>query len=302
MVSARLPDVRFLQTFRAVVEAGSFASAGRHVGLTQPGVSYQVRRLEEQLDVELFDRDGRGAVLTPAGRVLHRFCVDYLDRPEDVASALGAGEAERADPFRIASVAGFGRYVLFPRLREERFAGSGLILRYLPAAGVYREVAEGAFDLGFVYRPKASARLRLRAVYREELVMVRPSGDDLLPARDPGLDALEATPFVTYEESDYVFGAWFEAVFSGQPGRVRSEAHVERLEEVLDLVADGRGVSVVPADCLAGAAETVEAVRPGGARCLNPVYAVHRAGGFLREQARNLLATFEAVEAAPVGG
>src|ERR1700722_15804241 len=60
--------LRELKTFLVVTRAGSFANAGERIGLTQSAVSAQMRRLEEALGVDLFERSGRSAKLSNAGR------------------------------------------------------------------------------------------------------------------------------------------------------------------------------------------------------------------------------------------
>ena len=82
-------DVRRLLVLRAVAQHGSLAAAARSLGYTQPAVSHQIRRLEQEAGVRLFARDGRGVRLTDAGRAL-------AARAETIAAELGAAEAELA--------------------------------------------------------------------------------------------------------------------------------------------------------------------------------------------------------------
>ena len=61
-------DLRTLQLFVFVAELGSFTRAGEELGYSQPTVSFQIRQLEQELGVPLFDRIGRSVSLTAAGR------------------------------------------------------------------------------------------------------------------------------------------------------------------------------------------------------------------------------------------
>lgn len=78
------------RAFIAVVEAGGYAQAAEAIHKTQSSVSYAVQKIEQQLDVQLFDKQGRRAVLTPAGAVLYRRAKSVVDR----ANALERGAAE----------------------------------------------------------------------------------------------------------------------------------------------------------------------------------------------------------------
>jgi DNA-binding transcriptional LysR family regulator len=76
--------------FIAVVDAGGYAQAAEAIHKTQSSVSYAVQKIEQQLDVKLFGKQGRRAVLTPAGEVLYRRAKTIVER----ASALERGAAE----------------------------------------------------------------------------------------------------------------------------------------------------------------------------------------------------------------
>src|SRR5258705_12834630 len=64
-------DFRQLRTFSCVAELGSLSKASDTLRVAQPALSRQIKLLEHELRAELFTRNGRGMVLTDAGRVLH---------------------------------------------------------------------------------------------------------------------------------------------------------------------------------------------------------------------------------------
>jgi len=101
-------DPRRLMVFREVARAGSLAGAARALGWTQPAVSQQIKRFETENGTPLVVRQGRGVVLTEAGRVL-------LVHAEAVADRLAAAEQE------VAALAGLGggvvRLAAFPSVR-----------------------------------------------------------------------------------------------------------------------------------------------------------------------------------------
>jgi len=78
------------RAFIAVVDEGSFARAADEVHKTQSSVSYAVQKIERMLDVELFTKQGRRAVLTPAGEVMYRRSKTLIERAE----ALERGTAD----------------------------------------------------------------------------------------------------------------------------------------------------------------------------------------------------------------
>ena len=278
------PELRYLPAFRAVCETGSLRAAAATMHRTEQALSYQVKRLEETLGTTLFDR--RAGRLTPnaRGRRLLDFCRDMHRDWSRVRDELDGG-GEQSAPLRIAAVSGFGRYVLLPLFREERFADVPLRVHYPSAPKVVESVAGGEADLGFVHCPQPHVRLMHEAVTREQIIMIGAPG-----AVAPGAEDLPAQPFVTYDESDYVFGTWFAQVAGAAVPPLRQAAHFEELEEVLAWVAAGRGLSIVPADCARqalrdGSIAMLEWSRP----CFNPIHVVRDPAIPLSRAAEDLL-------------
>lgn len=64
-------ELRQLEYFREIASTGSINEAARHLNMSQPPLSYQIRQLETELNVKLFDRTSKGVTLTEAGKVLY---------------------------------------------------------------------------------------------------------------------------------------------------------------------------------------------------------------------------------------
>jgi DNA-binding transcriptional LysR family regulator len=220
----------------------------------------------------LFRRGSGPLVPNEAGERLLAFCRDMGRDWERVHEALRDSAAPEA-PLRIAAVSGFGRYELLPLFREGPLADVPIRMSFPTAEEVVRQVESGASDLGFVHLMLPHGSLRLVAVGLEEAALIAPARQPLPTLR---ADALAGADYVTYDESDYVFATWFTQVLGEKPARLRSVAHFEELEEVLDWVAAGRGLSIVPRSSAreAEARGDVVAVGLPGKPCLNAIYAV----------------------------
>lgn len=271
-------DPRYLQAFVEVARANSFSKAASALHKTQPAVSYQIRQLEAQLGTRLFDRDAKR--LTPAGRRLFALSDRFFRDFEQLATALHDPDTA-PEPLNIESVSAFGRHVLFPVLAA--MPALRYSLRFPTAEQVYAALHAGTCDLGVVYQPHVSSRLVATELAREELVVIvaashrtrLPVAVDGFGSSDGSKTGFASLPAVTYDECEYVFGKWFEAVYRRQPRSIASAYHFEELEEVVATVASGRGWSIVPAHCV-GSTKRVACIRHPRRRVHNTIYALTR--------------------------
>lgn len=162
-------DLDLLRTFVAVFEAGGFTRAAALLGRTQPAVSLQVQRLEEQLGTSLFDRGGRGVALTTEGAALLPQARRLLRLHDEIAASLGQGELEGEVRFGApediatshlpAILGAFARS--HPRIR--------LSVTCDYTANLLDQMSRGLLDLALVKREPLGPDLGI-SVWREPLV------------------------------------------------------------------------------------------------------------------------------------
>jgi len=107
------------RAFVAVVEAGGYAQAAQRVHKTQSSVSYSVQKIEQLLELPLFAKQGRKAVLTPAGEMLCRRAKNLLERADGLERGAAALGADWDPELRLAVDIVFPTWVLLHSL--ERF-------------------------------------------------------------------------------------------------------------------------------------------------------------------------------------
>jgi DNA-binding transcriptional LysR family regulator len=280
------PGTKYLDTFIAAVETGSFVRAAQRQHVTQSTVSYQIKQLEQWLGAPVFERAGRKLILTALGEALYGYCERFVTELATLrGGASGTGVA--AASLRIATGSSFGRHVLTPLLTGALFDHTLIELRFGSDDEVFAAVANGQADLGFSYTLRASGLLTFEAVYTEQLVLTAPLSER---TRHTALATwLAASSFITYDESDPVFTRWFETTLGTMPARVRAVGHCSELEETLSMVAAGRGLSIMPRHAI-GKAAKVRIIEPRGApTTANTVFCVRREGSALSDVAQRLL-------------
>ena len=117
-MAERLVDLGWLRIFLEVGRSGSLSAAAAALGLTQPAVSYQIRRIEEQMGVSLFHRQHRGVVLSPEGQRLFEIVEKAVAGVDNLVRSFRV-EAERPS-VRLRTDYAFSALWLIPRMHAFR--------------------------------------------------------------------------------------------------------------------------------------------------------------------------------------
>ncbi|WP_250852663.1 LysR substrate-binding domain-containing protein [Streptomyces rhizosphaericus] len=174
-----------LRGFVAVAEERHFGRAAARLNMTQPPLTRQIQALERSLDVVLFERTGRGARITAAGRVFLDHCHRVLALLDAAPTATRRAAEGRTGTLRLAFTA-IGAYAILADVLD-------LVKRHLPDVTVeltelvspdqFAALSELRIDLGLV-RPPIPEGYASLLVHSEDLVLGVPSGHPL--AHDDG--------------------------------------------------------------------------------------------------------------------
>lgn len=239
-------ELRLLKTFLAVVAAGSVRGAAEDLHLAPSTVTAQVKGLEESLGAPLFDRIGRGVLLTELGQRLLVHARRLVDLEAEARRVL-ATEGEERGELSLRVSESLGAWCLpgiLARFRE-RFPDTRLTVGRSSRQGLARDLAHGVTDLALMLsEPFAGQSLAVEVLARERLVVVAPPGSPLA-GREARPADLAGTPlFLTR----YVWSARRLIEEALSQAHVRPAAVVEctSVEIVKRCVAAGLGVSVMP--------------------------------------------------------
>lgn len=93
-----------MKVFDAVARHSSFTRAAEEMYLTQPAISIQIKRLEDNIGLPLFEKIGKKNYLTDAGREMHAACIDILKRIDDLSAAIGSLQGSIKGKLRLSVV------------------------------------------------------------------------------------------------------------------------------------------------------------------------------------------------------
>lgn len=194
-------DINQLRTFMQVARHSSFSLAAQALGLTQAGVSRQVRQMERELGFDLIGREQRPVTLTRAGREFLSCAERVLDDLESTIQTIKVGSKQLAGPINIAASTIPGEF-LAPDLLARftaRYPGVRPSLIITDSAGVVDELLARRADIGFLGAALAHPKLRLVPFAEDEIILVVPAGHPLAGKGTIPLDALAGQPFVERE-------------------------------------------------------------------------------------------------------
>ncbi|HEX8034161.1 MAG TPA: LysR family transcriptional regulator [Ktedonobacterales bacterium] len=243
-------ELRLLRYFVAVAEELHFGRAAARLGLAQPPLSQQIRRLEAELGVVLFRRTQRHVELTDAGEVFLVEARDILERVERAAEL-----AQRAQNGEIGSLrigfAGSATYHALPvlvRAYRERYPQVDVTLSEMTTLDQIDALHEGRIHAGFLRLPVSDALLDFIVMRRERFIVALPESHPLAALERVPLPRLGGEPFIL-QPRHHGWG-YYDAIIAvchahGFSPLVRQEA--QELHTIIGLVAAGLGVSLVPA-------------------------------------------------------
>jgi len=238
-------ELRHLKYLIAVAEELHFGRAAIRLNISQPPLSQQIRQLEEELGVRLFDRTKREVRLTEAGRRLveeARAILGRVDHLSAVAARAGSGEIGHL----AVGVSGGMNPILIKVLEVfgKQYPGVRIELHHISSGAQIEELRERRLDVGFVYLPIQAPFLTTEIVLREPLCLAVPKRHPLARHKTVALTSLEGEPMILFPRGvtpgvhDAITGLCREAGFTFHVAH-----EVDSIAGALTLVSAGLGIA-----------------------------------------------------------
>lgn len=243
-----MPNLDLLATFLEIYRAGSLSAAADRLGVTQPAVTGQLARLEEQIGEPLFLRSRKGVAPTPRAVALAAQVSLHLDGLQD---ALGSARTEPAlrGAVRIGGASEVMTVRVLPSLAPLAVRGLYVDVTLGLAHDLLAELVDGRLDVVVSAVRPAHRGISAETLVDEEFLLVgapavaRTVSADRLRVRPA--DALAALPLVAYAEDLPIVRRYWRSEFGHRPANPVAIV-VPDLRAVLAAVEAGAGVSVLP--------------------------------------------------------
>jgi LysR family hydrogen peroxide-inducible transcriptional activator len=241
------PSIRQLESLVAVADARSFRRAATTLGISQPALSAQVQAAEQVLGIQVFERDRRSVLITPAGE-------DVVNRAREAliaVDAVGDAARQRGEPLVgslrmgvIPTIAPYWLPALLPEVHR-RFPKLELILREDQTSRLLAQLQAGQLELALLAIP-VPGDFTTAPVAREGFVAAAPRGAALMKHRGKLTEHdLEAETVLLLEDGHCLRDQALEVC--KRAGAIESmEVRATSLPTLVQMVAGGLGVTLLP--------------------------------------------------------
>ncbi len=236
-----------LRVFQAVARHRSYSRAGEQLFISQPGVSMQIKALEQSIGLPLFERVGRGIRLTEAGEELLRYTDQVLALLDEARTVLEELGGVRRGSVKVAASTTAGIYIA-PRVLgafHRAYPGVRLSLDVVNRFTVQQRLLASEVDLAIMGLIENPAGLEVAEFLPNELVVIAWPGHPLDGVRDIPLEALAGETFLL-RESGSGTRADTESLLA-ESGVLRgSSMELRSMGAIKQAVAAGLGISLMP--------------------------------------------------------
>jgi LysR family cyn operon transcriptional activator len=294
-------EIRLLRYFAAVAEARSFTRAAQTLGISQPTLSHQVKKLEADLGTVLFERAARNVTLTSAGATFKPFCDRTLKEIDSGVLAISDLQGLLRGTLRMAVFHSFANSGLGPVFA--RFAllhpGVRIEARLLSRVEMERALIAGTLDLAIAYVSEDKEHIVAEKLFDEELVLVVGSRSRLVVGTRLSMRRIVDFPLVLLTQ-EFAARQFLDRFFASRHLQPKVMIEMNAIDPILAVVRNSDLATVI-AEGAVGREEGTRVVRlvdPAPRRALAVLW---RRGGYRSAAALRLAEMIRATYRRPAG-
>ncbi|GAA2165146.1 LysR family transcriptional regulator [Actinomadura napierensis] len=241
-------ELRQLRYLVAIADAGNLGRAAESLFVSQPALSYALRRLESELGVRLFDRHAGGVTATAAGLEIVAEARRTVRQAEKVTAAAERHRRVRTGVLRVGFEAS-GAGELTTRARAE-FARAHPGVRVEPKrfdwGGEADALRSGQVDVAFVWLPADLTGLHAEVVHTEPRIVGLPAAHPLAGREAVGILDVKDEPLLWTERAPREWVDWWAVNPRPDGSEPRWGPTNDNVEEMLEQVAEGTAICFAP--------------------------------------------------------
>ncbi|MFM7025323.1 MAG: LysR substrate-binding domain-containing protein [Limnohabitans sp.] len=237
----------------AVAREKHFGKAAEACHVSQPTLSLAIKKLEEELDVKLFERSASEVAVTPLGQDIVRQAQSVLEQAAEIKEIAKRGKDPLAGPIRLGVIYTIGPYLLPDLVREviRSIPQMPLMLQENLTVRLLEMLRTGEIDCAILAEPFPDAGLAVAPLYDEPFVAAVPASHPLAGSSEVTAEALKNETMLLLGAGhcfrDHVLEVCPEfARFANHADGIRKSFEGSSLETIKHMVAAGMGITLVP--------------------------------------------------------
>ena len=242
-------NLRDLRYVIAVAELGHFGKAAVACHVSQPTLSGQILKLEEELGVAIFERVGKQVRLTPVGEQILSHARRAVSASGDITAAARASRDPLAGPIRLGVIPTLAPYLMpfiLPGVQAQLPKAPLMLVEDL-TGHILPPLADGELDAVLVATDPGNDRLASIDLFDEPFWLVMPCDHPLAKARKVDLDSIDPASLLLLTDGHCLRDQALDMCGRGESaGAGSADVRAASLETLIQLTAAGYGMTLVP--------------------------------------------------------
>lgn len=240
-------DIKQLKVFSTAAACGSFSRAAVALSMAQPALSRYVKALEAELGVKLFYRNGRGIILTEAGKLLDQYAKGIVDQASRAASEIAVLQSNPQGTVAIGMPPSIGSVLTVPLVERYRKEYPQIAMRVVEgfSGHVLEWLLTGKIDVAVLYNVPSNSGVLSEPLIKDELVLLGANDDPAkLPAGPVQAKTLADIPMIL-PSRPHGLRLLIDQVFGKAGIAPNIVIEVDAMPSTLNLVKKGIGYTVL---------------------------------------------------------
>ena len=239
-----------LLVFKEVAETKNITLASKRLHISQPSVSIQIKGLEQEYGVKLFDRTNKGVMLTRAGEILYEYSIQALNIMQEARELISGLSFDRHRCIKLGATLTIGEYIL-PHIighMDNCFDKLDFSVKIANTQIVAQDVLENRIHIALVEGPVAENQaLSVETFWHDELALIVPINHPWNKRTSITFDELKNERMITREKGSGTRKVMELALIRGgfEPARLNIIAELGSTEAIKQAVIEGLGVTII---------------------------------------------------------
>lgn len=241
-------DLNLLNCFRVVAEKGSISYASSILHLSQPAISLQVKRLEDQISKKLFDRHNRGLFLTKFGEQFLEKTRRLLEVQDDLVGLISRTDSQPSGLLRVGTYTTASSYLIASAAHDylKKFKNVTLSYHYNESKLILEQIKDYRLDCAILTDVPIDKNLEIKEFYKDELVFAVSAQKNESKLKNISAKDLMEFDFLAYPLRYDLCYRTVEAKFGSYLSKSRVVVETESFDTLKQMLLLGAGATFIP--------------------------------------------------------